>query len=89
MTVCGELDICTETALAVGLRRAVLRSADGVVLDLTGTTFCDCSGLNVLPAARRHALQAGKTISIHAASPSVRYLLTATGTAAAFAAPAL
>ncbi|MFD8393943.1 anti-sigma factor antagonist [Streptomyces sp. NPDC059680] len=84
VTLCGELDICTEGALRSALREAVGRGCQGVDLDLTGITFCDCSGLNVLLAARRAALRAGKTLTVRAASRQVRRLLNATGTGSLF-----
>ncbi|MEU1406640.1 STAS domain-containing protein [Streptomyces sp. NPDC005728] len=85
VTICGELDLCTEQALESALREAVGRSPQGVDLDLTGTTFCDCSGLNVLLTARRNALNTGKAFTIRAASRQVRRLLCATGTGPLFA----
>ncbi|MGW1915765.1 ANTAR domain-containing protein [Streptomyces sp. NPDC002076] len=84
VTICGELDICTEGALRSALREAVGRGPQGVDLDLTGTTFCDCSGLNVLLAARRDALRAGKTLTVQAASRQVQRLLSVTGTGSLF-----
>jgi anti-anti-sigma factor len=85
VTICGELDLCTEGTLRSALREAVGRGPQGVDLDLTGTTFCDCSGLNVLLAARRDALRAGKTLTVQAASPQVQRLLSVTGTGSLFA----
>ncbi|MGW7528485.1 anti-sigma factor antagonist [Streptomyces sp. NPDC054783] len=84
VTICGELDICTEGALQSALREAVGRGPQGVDLDLTGITFCDCSGLNVLLAARRDARRAGKSLTVRAASRQVRRLLSATGTGSLF-----
>lgn len=80
VTVRGELDISTAPALERALRKAGDRAARGVDLDLSGTEFCDCSGLNVLLAARRHAVEQGRTLTIRSAGPAVRHLLTATGT---------
>ncbi|MEU9171707.1 ANTAR domain-containing protein [Streptomyces sp. NPDC048420] len=80
VTVRGELDISTDQALEAALLKAVGSSTRGVDLDLSCAAFCDCSGLNVLLAARRHALDSGKTLSIRSASPAVRWLLSATGT---------
>lgn len=84
VTIGGEIDLCTEQALVSALREAVGRGARGVDLDLTGTTFCDCSGLRALLAARHHAQRSGKTLTIRAASRPVQRLLSATGTQALF-----
>ncbi|MET7986539.1 MULTISPECIES: ANTAR domain-containing protein [unclassified Streptomyces] len=79
VTICGELGLGTNQALKAALLQAVDSSAQGVDLDLSGAT-CDCSALNVLIAARRHALDAHKTLTIRSAGSAVRRLLSATGT---------
>ncbi|SNX58271.1 anti-anti-sigma factor [Streptomyces sp. TLI_55] len=80
VTIRGELDLSVVPALERALRKAVARATRGVVLDLSGTSFCDCSGLNALLTARRHALESGRAFTIRSAGPAVRRLLTATGT---------
>ncbi|KUN28821.1 hypothetical protein AQJ23_07815 [Streptomyces antibioticus] len=80
VTIRGELDLSAVPALERALRKAVARATRGVELDLSGTAFCDCAGLNTLLAARRHALKGGRTFTIRSAGPAVRHLLTATGT---------
>ncbi|MFF4551120.1 ANTAR domain-containing protein [Streptomyces sp. NPDC001406] len=80
VTIRGDLDISTEQAVQDALRDAVGQSRHGVDLDLSGTAFCDCSGLNCFLTARRRALAAGKTVTIRAASPLVQRLLSVTGT---------
>ncbi|MEU6067481.1 STAS domain-containing protein [Streptomyces sp. NPDC047082] len=66
--------------MQTALRDAVTQSRDGVDLDLSGTAFCDACGLNCFLTARRHALAAGRTVTIRAASPLVQRLLSVTGT---------
>ncbi|UXY32227.1 ANTAR domain-containing protein [Streptomyces sp. HUAS TT20] len=80
VTIRGDLDISTEKAVQTVLRKAVGRSRHGIDLDLSGTGFCDCCGLNCFLTARRHAMAAGKTVTIQAASPLVQRLLSVTGT---------
>lgn len=80
VTIRGEIDLSAQAALEAALRDAVTRSTYGVDLDLSGTTFCDCSGLNCFLAARHRALPAGKTVTIQAASRQVQRLLSVTGT---------
>src|SRR4051794_18463319 len=80
VTVRGELDISTDQALEAALRKAVSSCTRGVDLDLSGTAFCDCSGLNVLMAVRRRALDSGKALTIRSASAAVQRLLAVTGT---------
>ncbi|MFJ9822019.1 ANTAR domain-containing protein [Streptomyces sp. NPDC101151] len=80
VTIRGEIDMSAEAALEAALQDAVTRSTYGVDLDLSGTTFCDCSGLNRFLAVRHRALPAGKTVTIQAAGPLVQRLLSITGT---------
>lgn len=80
VTIRGDLGIDAEDTVQAALRDAVGRSTYGVDLDLSGTAFCDCSGLNCFLTARRRALEAGKTLTIRAASPLVQRLLSASGT---------
>ncbi|MGW7424034.1 ANTAR domain-containing protein [Streptomyces sp. NPDC054813] len=76
----GELDVAGEQVLKCALEDAVSRCRDHVELDLGGVEFCDCSGLNVLLAARRHAAGHGKTLSVGVVGPVVTNLLIKTGT---------
>ncbi|MFF3469090.1 STAS domain-containing protein [Streptomyces sp. NPDC001984] len=80
VTVRGELDIDVDWELDHALRAAVTRSVWGIELDLSGVTFCDCSGLNTLLAVRLQARRQSKTVTIRAASPAVHRVLTLTGT---------
>ncbi|UXY32120.1 ANTAR domain-containing protein [Streptomyces sp. HUAS TT20] len=80
VTIRGDLDISAERAVRAALRDAVGQSRHGVDLDLSGTAFCDACGLNCFLTARRRALEAGKTVTIRAASPPVQRLLSVTGT---------
>ncbi|MFH8394475.1 ANTAR domain-containing protein [Streptomyces sp. NPDC018036] len=85
VTICGELGLGTAQALETALRHALRSSFRGVDLDLSETAFCDCAALNVLIAARRHALDRHKTLTVRFASPPVLRLLTLTGTLSLFA----
>ncbi|MFE0508890.1 ANTAR domain-containing protein [Streptomyces sp. NPDC058964] len=80
VTLRGDLDISAEKTVRALLREAVGHSMYGVDLDLSGTRFCDCCGLNCFLTARRQALTAGKTVTIRAAGPLVQRLLSVTGT---------
>ncbi len=83
--VCGELDMDSEEQLRSALEDSVSRCVRHVELDLSGVTFCDCSGLNLLLAARWRAVRQGKTLTVRAASPAVRKLLVDTDTWPLFA----
>ncbi|AYG84847.1 Putative anti-sigma factor antagonist [Streptomyces hundungensis] len=78
--VFGDLDIDSAQPLYSALREALDRSADGLLLDLRGVDFCDCSGLGALLRIRHRALAQGKFIRVRGARPQVDRLLTATHT---------
>ncbi|MFE2586809.1 anti-sigma factor antagonist [Streptomyces sp. NPDC059378] len=80
VTASGEIDFDSGPALGQVLQEALDQSADGVDVDLAGIAFCDCSGLNVLLRVRRHAREAGKTLTVRLSSPAVQRLLELTGT---------
>jgi anti-sigma B factor antagonist len=59
----GEIDITNSAAIKASL----LLALDGpglVIADMTGTTFCDSSGLRVLIVARDRAAASGCTLRI-------------------------
>ncbi len=80
VTLSGEFCLDDSQNLRHSLTHALTRSAQGIDLDLGGTTFADCSALNVLLAVRRQAVQDGKTVTVTTASPVVERLLTVTDT---------
>jgi anti-sigma B factor antagonist len=59
----GELDVATAPALERALDAARVDGAD-VTVDLTGTTFLDSCGLNVLLAAARKARGRGHRLDV-------------------------
>ncbi|WP_282703479.1 ANTAR domain-containing protein [Streptomyces sp. CC219B] len=85
MAVCGELDLDAAQDLEQSLRQALIRSVQGVDLDLSHVAFCDCSALNVMLGLRARALREGKTLVVRDAGPAVERLLTLTGTVSLFA----
>lgn len=59
-TVCldliGEIDMSTAASLSRAITEALDAGADDVVINLDGTTFCDCAGITALLNGRRDAL---------------------------------
>ncbi|MFI2735943.1 STAS domain-containing protein [Streptomyces sp. NPDC018711] len=78
--VCGEIDLEDADELRRDLVAALDSSACGLDIDLSGVTFCDCSGLHVLLRLNRLARHAGKTLVLTALGPRVARLLELTGT---------
>jgi anti-anti-sigma factor len=71
----GEIDIATAPALRERLL-GVLRPGMGVViLDLSGVSFCDASGLGVLVGIHHHATAVGVTLRLTALHPRVTRML--------------
>ncbi|WP_405550530.1 STAS domain-containing protein [Streptomyces sp. NBC_01171] len=79
VTVQGELDLISGNQIRAHLVEALTASANGLELDLSGLSFCDCAGLSVLLDLRQRALSQGKAVTIQAVSPTVDRLLDLTG----------
>ena len=82
ITVTGELDM----ASAPGLRDALLSycsaaTTDPVVVDLSGVTFMDLSGLRPLTEAQRLLEGEGKTLKLRGVPHAVARLLHVAGMA--------
>ncbi|MEU9920193.1 STAS domain-containing protein [Streptomyces griseoluteus] len=79
VTVRGELDLVSGDQIRPRLVEALTASSNRLELDLSGLSFCDCAGLNVLLELRHRALRQGKAVTIQAVSPVVDRLLDLTG----------
>ncbi|MFE2560760.1 STAS domain-containing protein [Streptomyces sp. NPDC059352] len=75
----GEIDLDTATDLGQVLVEAVDATDGSVAVDLSRVVFCDCSGLNALLRARRHALARCRRLAVVGTSRQVRRLLAVTG----------
>ena len=79
VTVSGELDYHTGSQLRACLDGVPLASGAVLVLDLSGITYCDSTGVAVLVHAYRLAEAAGATLALAGAAPAVFRLLSFTG----------
>jgi anti-sigma B factor antagonist len=71
----GEIDLTAAPGLRERLS-ALLRPGMGlVILDLSGVTFCDASGLGVLVGSHRRALMMGVILRLTAVPPPLARLL--------------
>lgn len=88
VSVRGELDIATAAALRDALLR-LLHDEDvpDLVVDTSGLSFVDSSGLAVLLMASRRWGEAGKRIVLRDPSPTVVRLVDLTGVRRAFEMP--
>ncbi|MGW6570132.1 STAS domain-containing protein [Streptomyces sp. NPDC054975] len=79
LSVGGELDMETATMLHHHLANQFLHGRRHLVLDLSGLSFMDSSGLNVLIRAARDAREAQGDLHLVAPTPAVRRILEITG----------
>ena len=77
--ICGEIDIQSAARLRDELLRVVRRHGPRLALDLTGVTFLDCAGINVLLATRRRARLEHGWIRITRASPQAHRTISLLG----------
>lgn len=75
----GELDAHTAPMLEAEI--APLSSVEGgaLIVDLSGVTFVDSTGLGVLVTALKHTREAGGTLDVVVATPRVLKVLALTG----------
>ena len=75
----GELDIATTPALRERLLDVFSPGIRLFIIDLSGVSFGDVSGLAVLVATQRRARRLGITVRLAAPRPQVARLLRITG----------
>lgn len=78
VTITGEIDIASGPQLRDQLLSVIRRQGARLTLDLSGVTFIDCAGINVLLAARRRALLEGGSMRVLRASSRVRRVVALT-----------
>ena len=77
--ISGDLDIACVPALREQLLSLLGPHATRIVVDLSGVTFCDASGLAVLIGAGRRAWLLGGVLRLAAPAPPVATVLRLTG----------
>ncbi|TXS44431.1 STAS domain-containing protein [Streptomyces sp. t39] len=79
LSLAGELDHDTAEPLREALARHTGTGAGRVLVDLSGLTFCDSTGLNVLLHARLAAHDTGGSIELAGLRPPVARMFEITG----------
>ena len=79
VAISGEIDIASAPVLRVQLVGLLRPDASRIVIDLSGVTFCDASGLAVLVAASRRAGLLGGVLRLAAPAPLTATVLRLTG----------
>ena len=79
VSVGGEVDLETATRLGDAALEALRELSPHLVLDLSGVSFMDSTGLKVLLSLQRSAALAGGSLTVAGATRPVRRILTLTG----------
>jgi anti-sigma B factor antagonist len=79
LRVRGELDLATADSLYLRCRTAIRRHPRLLLLDLTGLSFCDASGLSAFVRIANEADAAGCGYGLIAPQPLVAKMLRITG----------
>lgn len=78
IAVNGEVDTATSPRLEEALHAAMDTGASVVMVDMTGVSFMDASGVGVLVSAASRARHQGGRVALCAPSPAVLRVLDAT-----------
>jgi len=84
VTTPEEIDISNAGLLREALTSATASRQPVIVVDMSGTEFCDSTGLNVLIRAVGHAGDAGSELRLVIGGTALRRILTVTGVAGMF-----
>ncbi len=74
----GELDMASSDLLEETLASADLGGSDAVVLDLSGVSFTDSTGLKAIFKARKAVRDGGRSFAVTRGSTQVQRLLALT-----------
>jgi anti-sigma B factor antagonist len=74
-----EIDISNAGLLRDALRCAIATGQPVIVVDMSGTEFCDSTGLNVLVRALGQAGDAGSELRLVVGGAGLRRILAVTG----------
>ncbi len=75
-----EIDISNSGAVEAALTAALALGARSMLVDMTATGFCDCSGVGALVRTFARATALGSTFGLVVATAPVRRILAVTST---------
>jgi anti-sigma B factor antagonist len=84
VTTPDEIDINNAGLLGEALLAAAAASRPVVIVDMTGTEFCDSTGLSVLARALRQTEEAGGQLTLVVRTPGLRRMLAVSGAGSLF-----
>jgi anti-sigma B factor antagonist len=73
-----QIDITNAAALRAALLHAAARPGPALVVDMTGTRFCDSAGLHALIGAHKRAQAEGRQVRLAVTGAQVRRILALT-----------
>jgi anti-sigma B factor antagonist len=79
-----EIDIGNAVRFRAALLAAANHELPGLIVDMTGTEFCDSTGLSVLVGALRQQDQSGGEIRLVVGGTALRRILAVTGVVSLF-----
>jgi anti-sigma B factor antagonist len=79
LRVAGELDLHSSPEVREALEAITLSAGELFVIDLSGITFCDSSGITALVSARNRALAAEAGIALAGVPDHLRRVLQMLG----------
>ena len=79
LVLSGEIDAATGPTLRTLTFDLVERSNLPLLVDMTGVTFCDSTGLNIAAAVRRHAQAKNCPVAFFGFNQRVRKVFRVTG----------
>ncbi len=75
----GEIDVASAPEFHASLYDLIGQHADTIVVDLSGVSFIDSTGLGVLVGAETQAREEGKALRLVVTQPQILRLLELTG----------
>jgi anti-sigma B factor antagonist len=80
----GEIDMASAPALWEAMSEAIATGQGDVIVDLSGVTFIDSQGLNVLLRAYKMLSPEGRGVCLRSPRPQTRQALEVSGVASVF-----
>jgi len=79
VTLPAEIDVVNGDEVREDLLTVLNRGPAALIVDMTGTTFCDSAGVNALVRAYKRAEACGARMRLVVSAPTVRRVLAITG----------
>jgi len=79
LTLPEEIDVINSPRIREELLAAISRRPATVIADMSGTTFCDSSGMHAIVTAYRQAILAGTDLRLVISHPAARRVFELSG----------